>query len=333
MARTKRLICWAALAAVCLAGCEAESQQDCLRKAGAKVVSLRIEDTKLYYATLLFEVEVDNPCPTSLSLVSLRYSLTSGGNTFLTATDLAEQHVGPNEKRIVSLRDMVFYKRLLDALRAKPGSEIAYQSRVWLHADGTEGGSVELTGGNDGVLALPSPPGLELEGKTYNYLDVAYVATPPDVVDKMLEVAQVTKDDLLCDLGCGDGRIPVTAAGRYGCRAVGYDLDTDRVKESLENVKKHKVEHLVRIEQKDIFTLDLSEMSVVTMYLLPSLNVRLVPQLEKLKPGTRIVSHDFAMRGFEPDKVVKIYSIYDNREHTIYLWTAPIRRAASKIAD
>jgi len=155
--------------------------------------------------------------------------------------------------------------------------------------------------------------------------DVIYVPTPQNVVDRMLELAQVTKDDLLYDLGCGDGRIVVTAANRYGCKAVGYDIDPERVKESLQNVQKNNVGHLVTIEQKDIFTLDLSEANVITLYLLPSLNVKLFPQLEKLQPGSRIVSHEFNMRGVEPDKVIKLYSSYDQEEHKIYLWTTPLK--------
>ena len=154
--------------------------------------------------------------------------------------------------------------------------------------------------------------------------DVIYVPTPQNVVDRMLELAQVTKDDLLYDLGCGDGRIVVTAANRYGCKAVGYDIDPERIEESLQNVQKNNVGHLVTIEQKDIFTLDLSEANVITLYLLPSLNVKLFPQLEKLRPGSRIVSHDFRMRGVEPDKVVRLNSSYDQQEHKIFLWTTPL---------
>ena len=103
--------------------------------------------------------------------------------------------------------------------------------------------------------------------------DVIFVATPQEVVDKMLELAEVKKDDLIYDLGCGDGRIVVTAAKKFGCRGIGYDIDPKRIKESLENVEKNNVGHLVRIEQEDIFTLDLSEANVITLYLLPSLNV------------------------------------------------------------
>jgi hypothetical protein len=156
--------------------------------------------------------------------------------------------------------------------------------------------------------------------------DVVYVPTPQEVVDKMLELAKVTKDDLLYDLGCGDGRFVVTAAKKYGCRAVGYDISPRRVRESLENVKKNNVGHLVRIEQKDIFTLDLSKADVITLFLLPSLNVKLIPQLDKLKPGSRIVSYRFGMRGVMPDQMVDFTSPKDNSQHTIYLWTTPLNK-------
>lgn len=167
----------------------------------------------------------------------------------------------------------------------------------------------------------------------YREPDVIFVPTPQDVVDKMLELAQVTKDDLVYDLGCGDGRIVVTAAKRYGCKAVGYDIDPERVKESLQNVQKNNVGHLVTIEQKDIFTLDLSEANIITLYLLPSLNVKLFPQLENLKPGSRIVSHEFRMRGIKPDKIIKLHSNYDQEEHKIYLWTTPLTIRLKKNAD
>jgi len=97
------------------------------------------------------------------------------------------------------------------------------------------------------------------------------------------------------------------------------------VKESLANVEKNNVGHLVRIEQRDIFTLDLSKANVITLYLLPELNVKLIPQLEKLKPGSRIVSHDFDMRGVKPDKVVEVNSDGEYNHHTIYLWTTPLK--------
>lgn len=164
--------------------------------------------------------------------------------------------------------------------------------------------------------------------------DVVFVPTPQEVVEKMLELAEVKKGDIVYDLGCGDGRIVVTAAKKYGVKAYGFDIDPKRVAESLANVKSNKVEHLVTIKQADIFKLDLREASVVTLYLLPELNVRLMPQLEKLKPGSRIVSHDFAMRGAKPVQVHRMRvpsnsppatdSDYGGgREHTIYKWVVP----------
>jgi hypothetical protein len=153
--------------------------------------------------------------------------------------------------------------------------------------------------------------------------DVIYVPTPQPVVDRMLKMAQVKKDDVVYDLGCGDGRIVVTAAKRYGTRAFGFDIDPQRVAEAKANVKAAKVEHLVTIEQKDIFTLDLSPASVVTLYLLPQLNVRLIPQLQKLKPGSRIVSHDFAMAGVKPLQHVALKPAGE-ADHAIYLWKTPL---------
>ncbi len=160
--------------------------------------------------------------------------------------------------------------------------------------------------------------------------DILFVPTPQEVVDKMLELAKVKREDIVYDLGCGDGRIVVTAAKRYGCRGKGYDIDPQRVIESMANVRKNGVENLVHIEQKDIFTLDLSEASVITLYLLSSLNVKLLPQLEKLKPGVRIVSHDFDMQGIvTPDTTVTVDS-GDYTHHTIYMWTTPLKRNNSR---
>ncbi|MEN6335089.1 MAG: methyltransferase domain-containing protein, partial [Phycisphaerales bacterium] len=157
--------------------------------------------------------------------------------------------------------------------------------------------------------------------------DVIFVPTPQNVVDEMLKLAKVTKDDVVYDLGCGDGRIPVTAAKKYGCRAFGFDVDPNRIRESVENVQKNEVENLVTIQQKDIFTLNLSDANVVTLYLLPDLNVKLIPQLEKLKPGSRIVSHDFSMKGVEPDQVITVKGEEKSpRNHRIYLWTTPLKK-------
>ena len=116
--------------------------------------------------------------------------------------------------------------------------------------------------------------------------DVEYEPTPQKVVDALLRLAKVTSKDVVWDLGCGDGRIPVTAAKEYGCQVRGFDIDPERVKDSLANVHKHGVERLVTIEQRDVFALDLSQgPTVVTLYLLPRLNAKLLPQLRKLPPG------------------------------------------------
>jgi cyclopropane fatty-acyl-phospholipid synthase-like methyltransferase len=163
--------------------------------------------------------------------------------------------------------------------------------------------------------------------------DILFVPTPPEVVEKMMELAHVKKDDLLYDLGCGDGRIVISAAKKFGCKAVGYDIDPNRVRESRINVDANNLGNLVRIEQADVFTLDLSDANVVTLYLLPGLNKKLIPQLEKLKPGSRIVSHDFDMEGVKPDKVVKVYSEVDRRQHTVYLWTTPLNKELKYIRE
>ena len=162
------------------------------------------------------------------------------------------------------------------------------------------------------------------DGREAQVLFVAYVATPEDVVDRMLELARVTKDDVVYDLGCGDGRIVVTAAKRYGCRAVGYDLDRLRVREARENAARSRVDHRVTIELKDVLKVDLREASVVTLYLSRDLNARLIPQLRKLKAGARIVAHDFAIGDLPPDEVVEMTSRADRRKHTIYLWNCPL---------
>lgn len=315
-----------ALTAFFFAGCETNQKVRQFDKPTARIVDIKFKDVQLDYATLLFEIEVDNPYPADLPLVSVNYSLTSGGNTFLTAAPAHAAAIAPNSKELVLLPDEVMYARLLRSLNGKPGSTIPYRTELQLWVDAPDLGQIKLPLRHEGLLSLPEKVEVTVEGRIYRSLDVMFVPTPQDVVDKMLQLAMLKKDDLVYDLGCGDGRIPVTAARKYGCKAVGYDLDPERVKEALENVKKNKVEHLVTIEQKDIFTLDLSEADVITLYLLPALNVKLIPQLEKLKPGSRILSHSFDMKGVKPDKVIRLTSSFDNIEHKIYLWTTPLKK-------
>jgi len=156
--------------------------------------------------------------------------------------------------------------------------------------------------------------------------DVIYVPTPYDVVDKMLEMADVRKGEVVYDLGCGDGRIPILAAKKFGVKAYGWDIDPKRVAESLENIDKSNVKDLVTVKKGDIFELDLSKADVITLYLLPALNVKLIPQLEKLKPGCRIVSHDFDMVGVRPKQQIQYAERGGGRDHKIYLWVTPLER-------
>ena len=149
--------------------------------------------------------------------------------------------------------------------------------------------------------------------------DVIYVPTPQAVVDEMLALAKVTKNDVIYDLGSGDGRIPVTAAQRFGTRGFGIDINPERIKEANANAQKAGVINRVKFLNQDLFTTDISQATVVTLYLLPELNVRLRPQLFKqLKPGTRIVSHDFDMGEWKPERTVQT-----KEGSTIYLWTIP----------
>lgn len=146
--------------------------------------------------------------------------------------------------------------------------------------------------------------------------DVIFVPTPQKVVDEMLKIADVKKGDVLYDLGSGDGRIPVTAAKRFGIRAVGIDIDPQRIAEANENAQKEGVTKLVTFKNTDLFTTDISEATVVTLYLLPRLNVKLRPKLlNELKNGTRIVSHAFDMGDWQPEQHVKV----DGRD--VYFWT------------
>lgn len=152
--------------------------------------------------------------------------------------------------------------------------------------------------------------------------DVIFVPTPNDVVSAMLRLAGVTKKDTVYDLGCGDGRIVITAAQKYGSRGVGIDIDPDRVKEATENTQKAGVSDRVKIVRGDLFQADISPATVVTLYLLTDLNLKLRPKLMKeLKPGTRVVSHAFSMGDWKPEKTEDVGGT------TVYLWRIPARKA------
>jgi precorrin-6B methylase 2 len=150
--------------------------------------------------------------------------------------------------------------------------------------------------------------------------EVPYVPTPENVVAEMLKLAGVKSGDMLFDLGSGDGRIVITAAKEHGARGVGIDINPQRIKEANENAQKAGVNGRVQFRNNDLFKEDISSASVVTLYLLPSVNMKLRPKLWKeLKPGTRVVSHDFDMGDWKPEKTVQV------DEHKLFFWTIPAK--------
>jgi len=156
---------------------------------------------------------------------------------------------------------------------------------------------------------------------TTPHLDVPYVPSPNPVVNGMLKLADVKKGDVVYDLGCGDGRIVITAAKEFGAHGVGVDINPERVQEARANAKSAAVEELVKFEENDLFKANIGDATVVTLYLLPDVNVRLRPKLLKeLKPGTRIVSHSFDMGDWKPERE----EVVDGRH--IYLWTVPAKQ-------
>ncbi len=163
--------------------------------------------------------------------------------------------------------------------------------------------------------SAPSGVALSIDSED---LDVPYVPTPENVVMKMLEMTNVCSEDTVYDLGCGDGRIVITAAEKMGAGGVGIDLDPERIRESNENARKARVTNRVRFLNQDLFKTDFSKASVVTLYLLPSVNLDLRPKLlRELKPGSRVVSHDFDMGEWEADQDAEVEG------HSIYYWVIP----------
>jgi predicted RNA methylase len=166
--------------------------------------------------------------------------------------------------------------------------------------------------GRGGEAEKPAPP-----PRAPGEKDVGFVTTHEKVVERMVELAEIRPDDVVYDLGCGDGRIVIAAAKRHGVKAVGVEIDPKLVEEARENAKKGEVGHLVTIRQGDIFETDFSDATVVMVYLLPELNVRLMPKLRQLKEGSRIVSHSFDMKGARPERVETVLG------KKIYLWRVP----------
>ncbi|MBL8231818.1 MAG: methyltransferase domain-containing protein [Bryobacterales bacterium] len=160
--------------------------------------------------------------------------------------------------------------------------------------------------------------------------DVPYVPTTEEAVQAMLELASVKKTDVVYDLGCGDGRIVIAAAKKFGARGVGIDINPERIKEARENAKKAGVEHLVRFEENDLFDAKISDATVVTLFLLSSINLKLKPKLlADLKPGTRLVSNTFDMGDWKAEREANVGGD-DNEDgylsRKLFLWTIPAKR-------
>ena len=171
-----------------------------------------------------------------------------------------------------------------------------------------------------GALGLSGLLAAQDRGAALRGPDVIFVPTPNEIVETMLRMAAVTRKDTVYDLGCGDGRIVITAAQRYGARGVGIDIDPERVSEATENVQKAGVADRVKIIRGDLFEADISAATVVTLYLLTDLNLKLRPKLLRdLKPGTRVVSHAFSMGDWTPERTAEISGT------TVYLWRIPPR--------
>lgn len=164
---------------------------------------------------------------------------------------------------------------------------------------------------------IQSPPGADTADSTVE-ADVPFVVTPQTTVDSILALANVSSDDVVYDLGSGDGRIPITAAEEYGARGVGIEIKPELVQRARENAKISGVSDKVEFRQQDIFEADFSEATVVTMYLFPEVNIKLRPMLfEQLDPGTRVVSHSFDMDEWVPDTTIRVNG------DVLYLWTIP----------
>jgi SAM-dependent methyltransferase len=160
--------------------------------------------------------------------------------------------------------------------------------------------------------------------------DVIYYPTPPETVAEMLRLARIKKGDVLYDLGSGDGRIAIAAAKQFGIRAVGIEIDPKLVSEAQEKAKNEGVAELVRFRNEDMFRIDVREANVVTLYLSEKLNVLLRPKLlRELRPGSRIISHDFRMGDWKPEQTVRVP--WGKLYRTVYVWTVPRRAHLKRI--
>jgi len=174
------------------------------------------------------------------------------------------------------------------------------------------------------ALFLPfAAHGQDKDKKKDDGCEIIYVPTEQDVVEKMLEMAKVKKDDIVYDLGCGDGRIVCSAAKKYGAKGVGIDIDPDRIRDCMATMKKFGVtKEQVEIRQGDALKVkDLERATVIALYMLPEFMRKLEPQLKRLKPGTRIVAHDYRFPETEPDQVIEFQPAAGGRAKFLYLWT------------
>ena len=172
------------------------------------------------------------------------------------------------------------------------------------------------------AVTAPTASATPTASPTAPQLDVPYVPTHQSIVNEMLKMAAVKGDDVLYDLGSGDGRIPITAAQRFGTRGVGIDLNPVRIQEANENAKKAGVTDKVKFIEGDIFKENFSEATVLTLYLLPTVNLKLRPTILQMKPGTRVVSHNYHMDDWEPEQT-KEMKTPDGETHYIYFWRVP----------
>jgi SAM-dependent methyltransferase len=156
-------------------------------------------------------------------------------------------------------------------------------------------------------------------------LNAPFITTADPVINKMIELAQISDKDLVYDLGCGDGRIVIAAAVQSGCRGVGFDINPVRVTEAQENAKLHGVEKTVTFEEQDVFKVDLSKADVIVAYLLPWMLRDLKPSFDQCPPGTRIVSHDFEIEDVQADEVIPV-DLTENDRHYVRLYTTPLKR-------
>lgn len=176
-----------------------------------------------------------------------------------------------------------------------------------------------------GVVGAQRKTPAQSKTKNFRRPDVIFVPTPPETVEEMLRLAAIKQGDVLYDLGSGDGRIPIRAAQKYGVRAVGIDIDQQMAASATAAAQASGVANLVSFRHEDLYRADISEATIVTLYLSDSLNLKLRPKLlRELRPGTRIISHDFRMGDWKPERTVKVP--WKNLSRTVYVWIVPRRR-------